>query len=254
MDSFDDMCFDNVRKKKRKYGSKYEDAIHTKISNISSDNEEYRIQQRMSNNKTNKCKIIDTNSLNDITQQLDLEDEDSQSIINRKNITEREKELKMKLLSSCPPSKVFRYSDIQRIAQYTSSSIFDEKKCALWNGYVTNLQNKKKGTYINFYFRNKKKVALHRLLYCNYKGDIGPNEYIKYTCENKGICCNINHMVKFEYNSLDIIEEDYESDYDSDDSIKNQTKYAPNLNKGRRKSNLKEIKNVNGCDFSINIY
>ncbi len=26
------------------------------------------------------------------------------------------------------------------------------------------------------------------------------NEYIKYTCKNKGKCCNINHIKKIKYN------------------------------------------------------
>ena len=50
--------------------------------------------------------------------------------------------------------------------------------------------------YINFYF-NKKKIALHRLLYINYVEDVSPNEYIKFLCDNKGKCCNINHMKKY---------------------------------------------------------
>ena len=43
---------------------------------------------------------------------------------------------------------------------------------------------------------NKKKHALHRLLYLNYIGEVKPNEYLKYKCENKGKCCNINHIYK----------------------------------------------------------
>ena len=35
---------------------------------------------------------------------------------------------------------------------------------------------------------------MHRLLYENYVSDIEENQYIKYNCSNKGICCNINHM------------------------------------------------------------
>ena len=69
---------------------------------------------------------------------------------------------------------------------------FDKSKCSLWNGYVTNDNNNFKGTYINFYY-NKKKIALHRLLYENYVGKIS-NQYINYTCDNKGLCCNINHF------------------------------------------------------------
>ena len=52
---------------------------------------------------------------------------------------------------------------------------------------------------LNFYF-NKKKIALHRLLYINYIGEISNKEYIRFTCDNKGKCCNINHMKKYSYN------------------------------------------------------
>ena len=69
----------------------------------------------------------------------------------------------------------------------------------MWSGYVTNDKNHTKGTYINFYF-NKKKIALHRLLYLNYIGEISNKEYIRFTCDNKGKCCNINHMKKYSYN------------------------------------------------------
>jgi hypothetical protein len=62
------------------------------------------------------------------------------------------------------------------------------------NGYITNNSSESKPSYINFYFRGKK-IALHRLLYENYIGDINNNQYLKYTCCNKGICCNINHLI-----------------------------------------------------------
>jgi hypothetical protein len=53
---------------------------------------------------------------------------------------------------------------------------------------------------LNFYF-NQKKIALHRLLYLNYIGEILNTEYIKFSCINKGKCCNIHHMKKYTYNS-----------------------------------------------------
>lgn len=147
-------------------------------------------------------------------QKIESDAENSRIKLTKKKLLDRELELKRKQLPSCPQSKMFRTGDIQRIVQHTSTSIFDKEKCAIWTGYVTNLQNKKKGTYINFYFRNKKKVALHRLLYANFKGIINSNEYIKYSCSNKGMCCNINHMIKFEYNNDD---ERDECDIDVDD-------------------------------------
>ena len=94
--------------------------------------------------------------------------------------------------------KKLKYNDIKRISKFLSSSIFSEDKCSIWTGYITNEKNQSKGTYVNFYF-NKKKIALHRLLYINYIGDVSNNEYIKFSCKNKGKCCNINHMEKYFY-------------------------------------------------------
>jgi hypothetical protein len=137
--------------------------------------------------------------------------------LSKKKQIERERELKNKQLPNVPLSRKLRPNDIHRIVQHTSSSIFDEEKCCLWTGYITNLKNKRKGTYINFYFREKKKVALHRLLYANFKGEISNKDYIKYSCANKGKCCNIHHMVRFEYNSGEMGDSDMESDMESED-------------------------------------
>jgi hypothetical protein len=43
---------------------------------------------------------------------------------------------------------------------------------------------------------NRKKKALHRLLYCNFIGDLYDSEYLKFTCDNKGKCCTLNHLKK----------------------------------------------------------
>jgi hypothetical protein len=141
--------------------------------------------------------------------------------ISKKKQMERERELKNKQLPNIASSKRLRPNDIHRIVQHTDNSIFDTEKCCLWTGYITNLKNKRKGTYINFYFREKKKVALHRLLYANFKGDISNKDYVKYSCPNKGKCCNINHMVKFEYNSNDVENSDAESDVESEEPEEN---------------------------------
>ena len=53
-----------------------------------------------------------------------------------------------------------------------------------------------KSPYVNFYFKDKK-VALHRILYHNFIGLINDGEYLKFTCENRGKCCNINHFIKY---------------------------------------------------------
>jgi len=141
----------------------------------------------------------------------------SETNLSRKHKMEREKELKRRQLSNVPASKKLRPNDIHRIVHHTDNSIFDEEKCALWTGYITNLKNKRKGTYINFYFKDKKKVALHRLLYANFKGEISNRDYIKYSCSNKGKCCNVNHMVRFEYNSNENENENENDDSDNED-------------------------------------
>ena len=90
------------------------------------------------------------------------------------------------------------FEDIKRLSKYIKTSIFDENHCSIWNGYITNVDNESKGIYINFYY-NSKKVALHRILYCNYIGDLKDTEYLKFSCENKGKCCNLKHIQKFKY-------------------------------------------------------
>ena len=106
-------------------------------------------------------------------------------------------ELMTKQLKNITPSKRLRYKDLTRIAKNLSSTIFGEDTCSIWDGYVTNVNNEKKGVYINFYFKQKK-VALHRLLYSNFVGQIEDDEYLKFSCDNRGKCCNINHLVKYE--------------------------------------------------------
>jgi hypothetical protein len=90
--------------------------------------------------------------------------------------------------------KKLLYSDLRRISKYLTKSIFNDE-CSLWNGYITTIKNDEKSSYINFYY-NGKKFALHRLLYQNYIGTLNDSEYIKFNCNNKGKCCNINHIYK----------------------------------------------------------
>jgi len=96
--------------------------------------------------------------------------------------------LKTKQLKKINDNKLLKDSDLLRIIKYTDNSIFGNK-CSLWNGYITNNKSK----YINFYF-NGCKIALHRLLYLNFIGNLHDNIYLSYTCENPGVCCNINHF------------------------------------------------------------
>lgn len=98
-------------------------------------------------------------------------------------------------LHNIRPEYHLKYSDMERIASKVSNNFLNCDECSLWNGYVTNLNNPKRGRYINFYF-NKRKTPLHRLIYNNFKEEIIKGEYIKYNCENNGNCLNINHMIK----------------------------------------------------------
>lgn len=98
-------------------------------------------------------------------------------------------ELKNKQLENIPTNKKLKEKDMKRIIKYTNTSIFNNNSCVKWTGFITT----NKGKYINFYF-NGKKTALHRLLYTNYIGSIYDNQYLSFTCESNGECCNINHM------------------------------------------------------------
>jgi hypothetical protein len=107
-------------------------------------------------------------------------------------------ELINKQLVDVPTTKKLQYNDIKRMSKYISGTIFDENMCSIWSGYITNVNNTDKGVYINFYFKGKKAI-LHRILYTNYVGPLNDSEYLKFTCENKGKCCNIHHLKKFTY-------------------------------------------------------
>jgi hypothetical protein len=98
-------------------------------------------------------------------------------------------ELKNKQIDNIPINKKLKDKDLKRIIKYTNKSIISSNECILWKGFITT----NKGIYINFYF-NGKKTALHRLLYLNYIGPIYDNQYLSFTCENGGKCCNINHI------------------------------------------------------------
>lgn len=124
---------------------------------------------------------------------------DENNLINEYNMIKIMIENQRKNISE---NKRLSVDDMRRICKNITSDLFNEKKCCLWNGYITNFQKKNKGTYINFYFK-RKKVALHRLLYYNFVDDLSDTEYLKFVCDNKGVCCNIHHMQKFKYN-LDV--------------------------------------------------
>lgn len=135
-----------------------------------------------------------------------------------------------KQLIDIPVDKRLNFSDLKRISKYLDTSIFNEKQCSLWTGYITNNNNDVKGTYINFYFRNKK-VALHRLLYNNFVEILSDDEYLKYSCDNKGKCCCIHHLKKFKYHKKQLQNpKDSKVNKDIDDKILNdQSENIDNL-------------------------
>jgi len=81
------------------------------------------------------------------------------------------------------------FRDCRRIAKNMKESIFSDD-CVKWYGYI-----RKDKKYSSFYFKGTKR-ALHRLLYMNFVAPLKEHEYLKFTCDNKGICCNVNHLQK----------------------------------------------------------
>lgn len=152
------------------------------------------------------------------------------------------KELVAHQLRNIQTSKKLQLCDIKRISRRVTTSIFDENICSIWNGYITNTNNTSKGMYVNFYFR-KKKVALHRLLYCNFVEDLGDDEYLKFTCENKGKCCNIHHMNKFKYNIDNNEQNEIKSDTTSDINTNTNINININIKKDDNTNSEKKIKN-----------
>lgn len=148
------------------------------------------------------------------------------------------RELVDKQIKNIPTNKKLQLRDIKRISQRLTSSIFDENKCTLWSGYITNTNNTSKGMYVNFYFR-KKKVALHRLLYSNFIGELHDDEYLKFNCENRGKCCNIHHMNKFKYTNND------EENIDQDIKEYNDVNIEENNNKQVKQKQTKHIDKYN---------
>ncbi len=139
-------------------------------------------------------------------------------------------ELMTRQRKNIPIERKLQYRDMCRIIKYIDSSILGQK-CCVWTGYITNLKNASKGTYINFYFRNKK-VALHRLLYKNYVGDVSDDDYLKFSCGHKGVCCNTNHMIKYTYINPDQTSSinNTNDNNDSKKSIETENTYIdPNL-------------------------
>ena len=93
--------------------------------------------------------------------------------------------------------------EMQRIVNNIDNSIFDKNNCCLWKGPKI-LKPNNKGYYVNFYI-NGKKLSLQRILYSNYIGELNKNQYICFTCNSDGLCCNINHIKKKNNKNIEII-------------------------------------------------
>jgi hypothetical protein len=160
----------------------------------------------------------------DSSEYSDYEASPEEKIIKSKRTTKNSNEIFKELIKRQLPDTPIQWklniNDMKRICKYIDTSIFDENNCCIWNGYITNMNNTNKGTYVNFYFRNKK-VALHRLLYSNFVAPLDSSEYLKFNCDNKGVCCNINHYEKYKYSK--------------NNNIKKETRYK------EHKKELKEI-------------
>ena len=214
-------------------------------------NSEYEknISDLIDNTNTNSNTNLNTNTQSDkncIKNEIADKDENEkeEEKINEKQYENNNvylRELLKNQKKNIDSDKKLNFNDIKRISKFLSSSIFDQSKCSIWNGYVTNEKNQSKGTYINFYF-NKKKIALHRLLYINYVEDISNNEYIKFTCDNKGKCCNINHMKRYTYNTCTSAGASINDTIELNDKKKDKTDEKNNMANGACQS--EQIKNV----------
>jgi hypothetical protein len=78
------------------------------------------------------------------------------------------------------------FEDIKRVDRYIQCDIFNSRECCLYRG-----ETKKKYATMSF---QRKKVSVLRLLYHNYVGDIEKSDVHTHTCDNPGICCNLNHF------------------------------------------------------------
>jgi hypothetical protein len=106
-------------------------------------------------------------------------------------------------------------NDLSRICKNIDSSIFRSDECVLWKKFLTKSSDDK-SCYVNFYLR-RSKFALHRILYINFIGDLKSSQYLKYTCNNPGQCCNIRHFYKVNENEEE--DEEEESIPPIDDNI-----------------------------------
>jgi hypothetical protein len=83
------------------------------------------------------------------------------------------------------------YGDLKRLSRYIDTNFFTDQ-CCYWKGFKT---SKNESNYITFYYK-KKKVSLYRILYYNFVDELEKSEYIRCSCPNKGLCCNVQHLTK----------------------------------------------------------
>lgn len=143
---------------------------------------------------------------------------------------------------------------LQRISRNIEDSLFGDK-CVIWQGYITYIESTNVH-YVNFFFHGKKH-ALHRLLYLNFIGDVKSNEYLKYSCPNKGKCCNINHIYKINSKkTLDLEKNTSEnSEKCSDDNLKeNKKSVKKSLDNKKSKKKFNNLDVVNNGDKLIIIF
>ena len=93
------------------------------------------------------------------------------------------------------------------------------------------------------YFREKK-LALHRLLYSNYIGPINDNEYIKFNCKNKGKCCTINHLIKYEQDTEEVVHDENNND-DNDNNIIEKVEDVKDIKDIKDKNNIDDTEDIN---------
>ena len=118
------------------------------------------------------------------------------------------------------------FDDIKRLDKYIKGNIFNSYACCIYKGEL-------KKAYATISFKGKK-VSVHRLLYHNYIDNITKDDYVYFSCYNKGACCNLNHFKilknkkKPNINKNDEIDDDKKDDklnmdinnnFDMDDNI-----------------------------------
>ena len=156
-------------------------------------------------------------------------------------------ELLNKQLKNIDITKKLSYNDLKRISNNVSTSLFD-LECCSWKGYITTINKQDdeeahEHAYINFFY-NKKKFSLHRLLYINYIGELDKSEYIKFSCENKGKCCNINHFYKANQDNQNNNNQDNQNNNNNQDNQNNNNQNNQD-NNNQNNNNQKKINNKN---------